>query len=62
MRMPFIDGHRVHQTLIERHSTLSVIIMTALGDIPMAVAEIKLGAVDFLSKPLSFERIKKLLS
>lgn len=52
MRMPKFDGRQVHQYLIDKHSTLSVIFLTGHGDIPMAVEEIKKGAIDFLQKPI----------
>lgn len=52
MRMPKPDGRQVHQYLIDRHSTLCVIFLTGHGDIPMAVEEIKKGAIDFLQKPV----------
>lgn len=52
MRMPKPDGRQVHQYLIDKHSTLSVIFLTGHGDIPMAVEEIKKGAIDFLQKPV----------
>ncbi|MBG3128805.1 response regulator transcription factor [Proteus mirabilis] len=52
MRMPKPDGRQVHQHLIDKHSTLSVIFLTGHGDIPMAVEEIKKGAIDFLQKPV----------
>ncbi|MFN2932436.1 response regulator, partial [Escherichia coli] len=48
MRMPKLDGRQVHQYLREQHSTLAVIFLSGHGDIPMAVAQVKLGAVDFL--------------
>ena len=51
MRMPHFDGCRVHQILQERHSTLAVIFLTGHGDLPMAVEQMKLGAVDVLQKP-----------
>lgn len=41
IRMPWLDGQQVHQKLRETQSTLAVVIMTAHGDVPMAVAELK---------------------
>ncbi|SPY94985.1 two component system response regulator of tetrathionate reductase complex [Proteus mirabilis] len=37
---------------MKKHSTLAVIFLTGHGDIPMAVEEIKKGAIDFLQKPV----------
>lgn len=62
IRMPHLDGSQVHQILRERQSTLAVVIMTAHGDVPLAVAELKNGAVDFLQKPATFEQLKQALS
>lgn len=53
MRMPHFDGCRVHQILQKQHSTLAVIFLTGHGDLPMAVEQMKLGAVDFLQKPVA---------
>ncbi|MGF6190136.1 tetrathionate respiration response regulator TtrR [Serratia sp. 2723] len=53
IRMPGIDGQQIHQRLRERESTLAVVIVTGHGDIAMAVAEMKLGALDFLQKPIA---------
>lgn len=62
IRMPLLDGQQVHQKLREAASTLAVVIMTAHGDVPMAVRELKNGAVDFLQKPLGFEQLKQVLA
>ena len=37
----------------QRESTLAVVFLTGHGDVPMAVEQMKLGAVDFLQKPVS---------
>lgn len=61
MKMPLLDGHQVHRFLQQKHSTLAVVIMTAHGDIPMAVEELKQGAVDFLQKPVQFTQLQSVL-
>ncbi|EMT6577046.1 MULTISPECIES: tetrathionate respiration response regulator TtrR [Providencia] len=61
MRMPKLDGRQVHQYLREQHSTLAVIFLSAHGDIPMAVEQVKLGAVDFLQKPIDSQQLAKTL-
>lgn len=53
MRMPGLDGHGVHQAMRQRGSTLAVVFLTGHGDVPMAVEQMKRGAVDFLQKPVS---------
>ncbi len=50
-RMPEIDGLQLQARLAERGVRLPVIVMTAHGDVPVAVRALKAGAVDFLEKP-----------
>lgn len=61
MKMPQLDGRQVHQYLRQQRSVLSVIIMTAHADVPMAVQELKQGAVDFLQKPVQFSQLQTAL-
>lgn len=61
IKMPQLDGRQVHQYLRQQKSTLAVIIMTGHGDIPMAVQELKQGAVDFLQKPVQFQQLQNAL-
>ncbi|MEX9869691.1 tetrathionate respiration response regulator TtrR [Providencia huaxiensis] len=61
MRMPKLDGRQVHQYLREQQSTLAVIFLSGHGDIPMAVEQVKLGAVDFLQKPIDSQLLAKTL-
>ncbi|EPP7629280.1 tetrathionate respiration response regulator TtrR [Providencia rettgeri] len=61
MRMPKLDGRQVHQYLREQLSTLAVIFLSGHGDIPMAVEQVKLGAVDFLQKPIDSQQLAKTL-
>ena len=51
VRMPEIDGMCVHAEMKARGVTLPVIVMTGHGDVTVAVAAMKAGAVDFLEKP-----------
>ncbi|MEX5411334.1 tetrathionate respiration response regulator TtrR [Atlantibacter hermannii] len=53
LRMPHLDGHGLYGELLKRHSTLAVIFLTGHGDLPVAVEQMKRGAVDFLQKPVS---------
>ncbi|MGL9720373.1 tetrathionate respiration response regulator TtrR [Symbiopectobacterium sp.] len=53
MRMPGMDGQQVYAAMRQQRSTLAVIFLSGHGDVPMAVTQIKQGAVDFLQKPVA---------
>lgn len=65
VRMPQISGMELLRILPKNPATLPIIIITGHGDIPMAVQAIKLGAVDFITKPFNeqslLEKIQKAL-
>lgn len=52
LQMPEINGLELHKTLISRGISLPVIFVSGRADIPAAVAAMKQGAVDFITKPL----------
>lgn len=58
LRMPGMDGNAVLRRLRENGDSTPVVIVTAHGDVPNAVQAMKLGAIDFLSKPLTPERLR----
>jgi FixJ family two-component response regulator len=67
VRMPHHSGMELLKTLRKDYKTLLPIIMiTAHGDIPMAVEAIKNGAIDFISKPFNdqilLEKIQRAIS
>lgn len=51
LRMPGMSGLDLQQWLATQGILLSLIILTAHGDVPLAVRAIKRGAVDFIEKP-----------
>lgn len=55
VRMPEMDGLTLLQRLQDRGVSLPVIVITGHGDVAMAVAAMKAGAVDFLEKPFDDE-------
>lgn len=61
IRMPEIDGVQLMQSLRDRGIEWPVIVMTAHGDIPVAVKVIKMGAIEFLEKPFEFEALESCL-
>lgn len=52
VRMPGIDGMQLLTRLQERNASMPVLMLSAHGDIAMAVRAMQLGAVDFLEKPI----------
>lgn len=57
VRMPGMDGMHLHSELDKRHYRLPVIFLSGHGDIPMSVRAIKAGAMDFLTKPVTREKL-----
>jgi FixJ family two-component response regulator len=51
VRLPGMSGLDVQRTLIESGFQIPIIFITGHGDIPMTVKAMKLGAVEFLTKP-----------
>ena len=52
MRMPAMDGLELLAKMREIGITVPAMIVTAYSDVPHAVQAMKLGAIDFLQKPL----------
>lgn len=62
VRMGGMNGLELLKTIKARGmSAMPVIIMTGHGDIPLAVEAMRAGAVDFLEKPFSEERLLEAL-
>jgi len=57
IRMPGMTGLELLDILQQRYARIPCIMMTAHGDIRMAVQAMKLGAVDFIEKPFRAEQI-----
>jgi two-component system response regulator FixJ len=57
VRMPDMDGLVLQLRLAEIGVRLPVIIMTGHADVPIAVAALKAGAIDFIEKPFEDEAL-----
>ncbi len=57
IRMPGLDGLSVLRQALSGGSASSFLVMTAFGDSNTAIEAMKLGAFDYLSKPLEFEHV-----
>ncbi len=58
IKMPQMDGLELLQRLKGEFPDISVIMMTAFGSIKNAVGAMKMGACDYITKPVSSEEIK----
>jgi FixJ family two-component response regulator len=57
LSMPDMGGLALQQALAARASVLPIIFLTGHGDIDTGVRAMKLGAADFLTKPVDDERL-----
>ncbi len=57
IRMPGMDGMQLQEVLSKRNVHLPVIFLTGHGDIPMSVQAMKAGAMDFLTKPVTRDKL-----
>jgi FixJ family two-component response regulator len=61
VRMPGISGIALLERLRSEGIDIPTIVITGYGDIPMAVRAMKLGAVDFITKPLNAQALLELV-
>jgi two-component system, NtrC family, response regulator PilR len=61
MRLPDGDGLDLVQWIQANYATTPVAVITAHGDVATAVRALKLGAYDFVSKPLDLGVLRKLV-
>ena len=57
LKLPDVDGLQVLRQIKELNPHLQVLIMTAYADVGTAVEAMKLGAYDYLPKPIDFENL-----
>jgi DNA-binding NtrC family response regulator len=62
MKMPRMDGMELLSRLREAGSPCTVVVITAQGSIDSAVEAIKLGAYDFVQKPIDATRLRTTLA
>ncbi len=62
MRLPDGDGLDLVEWMQGKGMTTPVAVITAHGNVETAVRALKLGAFDFISKPLNLQALRKLVS
>lgn len=61
IKMPGLTGMQVLESMRESGFKVDVIMMTAYGTIERAVEAMKLGAIDFISKPFTPDEIREIV-
>lgn len=62
LRMPESDGMDLLAQMRERGLDTPTVMITAYGDLAHAVRAVKLGAVDFLQKPLTPDQLRRVVA
>ncbi|HEY5621919.1 MAG TPA: sigma-54 dependent transcriptional regulator [Pontiella sp.] len=61
VRMPGMDGITLMKRALGNNPELTCIILTAYGDVDMAVEAMKQGATDFMTKPINLDKLELVL-
>lgn len=56
-RLPDGNGMQILETVLQEHKNTKVILITSYSDIRIAVKAIKMGAVDYITKPINPEEL-----
>jgi DNA-binding NtrC family response regulator len=62
LQMPRMDGMELLSRLRDSGCLVPVVILTAHGSIPEAVTAMKRGAIDFLTKPITPEALRRVVA
>jgi DNA-binding response OmpR family regulator len=57
LRLPGISGMDVLKEAVSTHPEIAVIVITAMRDAQTAVEAMKIGAIDYITKPFELERV-----
>src|SRR5690606_14587440 len=58
LKMPRLSGMELLKRIQTEHAEIPVVIMTAYGTIQSAVEAMRLGAYDYLTKPIDYEELR----
>ncbi len=62
IRMPEIDGIELSRRALEEDPDLAVLVLTGAADADTAVESLRLGVRDYLTKPISIEKLNEAVS
>jgi DNA-binding NtrC family response regulator len=62
MRMPNIDGLELLQIVKDRYPNIEIIIMTALGEVDSYLKAMKIGAFEYITKPINPKMLKSIIT
>ena len=62
LRMPQVDGIAVLKAIRQQLPSCQVVLMTGHATVDSAIEAVKLGALDYLSKPFELDRVRELLA
>ena len=62
LKMPGIDGIQLCSRLVASRPDVPVVVMTAFGSLETAIAAMRAGAYDFVTKPIEMELLAMILS
>lgn len=57
LRLPGMSGMQLQSHLIDNGIAIPIVVITAHGDVPVAVKAMRSGAIDFIEKPPSEENL-----
>ncbi|WP_129628096.1 HD domain-containing phosphohydrolase [Candidatus Oscillochloris fontis] len=59
MQMPLMDGMQLLQHIRQNHPEIDVVMLTAFATVETARQALKMGALDYLSKPIEAEQLER---
>ena len=62
LQMPELNGLEILKAIRDVDSTCAVVLMTGHASVDSAIEAVRLGALDYLTKPLDLERLRDLLT
>ncbi|HMJ11446.1 MAG TPA: sigma-54 dependent transcriptional regulator [Polyangiaceae bacterium] len=62
LRMPNMDGYELLHRIHDEHDTIPVIVVTGVNDVMSAVAAMRDGAQDYVTKPVDFDALTEAMN